>query len=74
MPPEEKKKKKILTDNRINYIKSHRETSYEGLALTFEAGEDGIVNVATTNPHQYLTKKKKITPEDCKKDKSLEVI
>lgn len=71
LPPEEKKKKKILTDNRISYIKNYRETSYEGLALTFEAGEDGIINIATTNPHQYLTPRKKLSVEECKKDVQL---
>lgn len=74
LPKEERQKKKILTDTRLSYIKKYRETSYEGLALTLERGEDGIPSLATTNPHQYLTQRKKITSEDIKADSSLQKI
>ena len=74
LPKEEKQKANILTDTRLSYIKRYRETSYEGLALTLERGEDGIPSLATTNPHQYLTQRKKITEEDLKSNKYLQNI
>ena len=44
MTKEEKKERKILTDNRMVTI-NKRETSYEGLAEKFENGEDGMYNI-----------------------------
>lgn len=41
MTPEEKKEKKILTDNRMVTI-NKRETSFQGLVDKFENGEDGL--------------------------------
>lgn len=59
---QERKQRKILTENRLATI-NKRETSYEGLALTLENGEDGIFNLTCENknallqPHISITKK-----------------
>lgn len=47
---QEKKEKKILTDNRMTTV-NKRETSFEGLAGQLENGEDGIYNLITENKH-----------------------
>lgn len=60
---EERKNKKILTDNRLTTI-NKRETSYEGLLTKFENGEDGIYNLIADNKNIFLTPKISITPED----------
>ena len=44
MTPEEKKRKEILTDNRMVTV-NKRETSFEGLAGRLENGEDGIYDM-----------------------------
>ena len=41
MTPEEKREKKILTDNRMITV-NKRETSYQALVSKFENGEDGL--------------------------------
>ena len=48
MTKEEKKERKILTDNRMVTI-NKRETSYEGLAEKFENGEDGIYGMISND-------------------------
>lgn len=48
MEKEEKKEKKILTENRLTTV-NKRETSYEGLVSQFENGEDGVYNITTEN-------------------------
>ena len=48
MEKEEKKEKKILTDNRMTTV-NKRETSFEGLITQLENGEDGIYNLITEN-------------------------
>ncbi len=64
MDKEEKKKKEILTDNRLITI-NKRETSYQGLADQFENGEDGIWNIAIENDKNVLlTPKISITEKD----------
>ena len=60
---EERKQHKILTQNRLATI-NKRETSYEGLAASLEAGEDGIYNLINDNPHSIFQPKKEITAED----------
>ena len=45
---EEKKKKQILTENRMTTV-NKRETSFEGLVAQLENGEDGIYNLITNN-------------------------
>jgi hypothetical protein len=44
MEKQERKNKKILTDNRLSTV-NKRETSFEGLASSLENGEDGIYNL-----------------------------
>lgn len=48
MEKEEKKEKKILTENRMTTV-NKRETSFEGLVAQLENGEDGIYNLITNN-------------------------
>ena len=48
MEKQEKKEKKILTDNRMSTV-NKRETSFEGLVSQLENGEDGIYNLITEN-------------------------
>ena len=48
MEKQEKKEKKILTENRLATI-TKRELSYEGLVGQLENGEDGIYNLMTDN-------------------------
>ena len=48
MEKQEKKEKKLLTENRLTTV-NKRETSFEGLAAQFENGEDGIYNLITDN-------------------------
>lgn len=62
MEKQEKKEKKLLTDNRMATV-NKRETSFEGLVSQLENGEDGIYNLITNNrntifqPHITITKK-----------------
>jgi hypothetical protein len=44
MEKQDKKEKKILTENRLATV-NKRETSYEGLVSQLENGEDGIYNL-----------------------------
>ena len=50
MEKEEKKEKKILTENRLATV-NKRETSYEGLVSQFENGEDGVYNITNNDKH-----------------------
>lgn len=63
MTPEEKKKKEILTDNRMVTV-NKRETSYQGLVASFENGEDGIYNLIINDKNVLLTPKISITEKD----------
>lgn len=60
---QERKQRKILTDNRLSTI-NKRETSYEGLALSLENGEDGIYNLTCENKNALLQPKIAITQKD----------
>lgn len=59
----EKKKKKILTDNRMITI-NKRETSYEGMTEGFENGEDGIYNLIANDKNIIFQPKVSITRAD----------
>ena len=48
MEKQEKKEKKILTDNRMMTV-NKRETSFEGLVGQLENGEGGIYNLVTND-------------------------
>ena len=62
--PENKKEKKVLTDNRMVTI-NKRETSYEGFVVKLENGEDGIYNFMTGGDKNILLVPKiQITEDD----------
>ena len=64
MDKDEKKKKEIITDNRLITI-NKRETSYQGLVSKFENGEDGLYNITIENDKNVLlTPKISISPKD----------
>ena len=54
---EEKRQKKIITENRLATI-NRRETSYEGLVAQLENGEDGLYNLINENNKQTIFKPK----------------
>ncbi len=60
---QEKKAKKILTDNRLTTV-NKRECSYEDLAGQLENGEDGIYNLMNDNKHTIFRPKISITQHD----------
>ena len=60
---EERKKKKILTDNRMVTV-NRRETSFQGLAGQLENGEDGIYNMIANDKNIIFMPKVTITKED----------
>ena len=63
MDKEERKKKIILTDNRMVTV-NKRETSFEGLVGKFENGEDGIYNMIANDKNIIFTPKLTITQKD----------
>lgn len=63
MEKQEKKEKKILTDNRMATV-NKRECSFEGLAGQLENGEDGIYNLMSENKHTIFQPKISITQHD----------
>lgn len=66
MEKEERKNKKILTENRLSTV-NKRETSYEGLAAQFENGEDNIYNLITEDKNILFQPKNTITQQDLEK-------
>ena len=63
MDKEERKQKKILTDNRMVTV-NKRETSFQGLSDRLENGEDGIYNMIANDKNIIFTPKISITQED----------
>ena len=63
MEKQEKKERKILTENRLVTV-NKRERSFEGLAAQMENGEDGIYGLITDNKNVIFQPKVSITPED----------
>jgi len=53
MEKQERRERKILTENRMTTV-NKRETSFEGLALQLENGEDGIYNLMTDNKNMIF--------------------
>jgi hypothetical protein len=53
MEKQEKKERKILTENRMMTV-NKRETSFEGLVSQLENGEDGIYNLISDNKYQIF--------------------
>lgn len=63
MDKAERKKKKILTDNRMVTV-NKREVSFQGLAGRLENGEDGIYNMITNDKNIIFSPKVSITKKD----------
>lgn len=63
MEKQEKKEKKILTDNRMATV-NKRECSFEGLASQMENGEDGIYSLMSENKNTIFQPKISITQKD----------
>lgn len=63
MEKQEKKEKKILTENRLATV-NKRETSFEGLVSQFENGEDGVYSLITEDKNTIFQPKISITPKD----------
>ena len=63
MEKQEKKEKKILTENRMTTV-NKRETSFEGLVSTLENGEDGIYNLINESKTAIFQPKVSITKKD----------
>ena len=63
MEKQERKERKILTENRMTTV-NKRETSFEGLVSQFENGEDGIYNLVTEDKNQIFQHKVEITEKD----------
>lgn len=63
MEKQEKKEKKILTENRMTTV-NKRETSFEGLVSQLENGEDGIYNLINENKQTIFQPKITITKKD----------
>ena len=64
MEKQEKKEKKILTENRLSTI-NKREVSFEGLVSQFENGEDGVYNLMAEEDKNVIFKPKiTITKKD----------
>ena len=63
MEKQEKKEKKILTDNRMTTV-NKRESSVEGLVSQLENGEDGIYNLMNESKTTIFQPKVTITKKD----------
>ncbi len=63
MEKQERKEKRILTDNRMTTI-NKRECSFEGLAGQLENGEDGIYNLISEDKNTIFQPKISITQHD----------
>ena len=63
MDKQERKRKKILTDNRMVTV-NKRETSFEGLVGKLENGEDGIYNMIANDKNIIFQPKVTITEQD----------
>lgn len=63
MEKQERKERKILTDNRMMTV-NKRETSFEGLVSQLENGEDGIYGLISNNKNTIFQPKISITKKD----------
>ena len=73
MDKEERKQKNILTENRMITV-NKRETSYQGLVMKFENGEDGLYNLITNDKNILLTPKTSITQKEIDEIEPLKVL
>lgn len=63
MEKQEKKEKKILTDNRMTTV-NKRECSFEGLVSQLENGEDGIYSLIKEDKNTIFQPKISISKKD----------
>lgn len=63
MEKQERKNRKILTDNRLVTV-NKREVSLEGITSQMQSGEDGLYGIMREDKNHLLTPKISITPED----------
>lgn len=63
MEKQERKNRKILTDNRLVTV-NKREVSLEGITSQMQGGEDGLYGIMREDKNHLLTPKISITPED----------
>ena len=63
MEKQEKKERKLLTENRMATV-NKRETSFEGLVSQLENGEDGIYGMISNDKNQIFQPKVMITKKD----------
>ena len=63
MEKQERKERKILTENRMTTV-NKRETSYEGLVVRFENGEDGVYNILSDERNIIFRPKDPITEKN----------
>lgn len=63
MEKEEKKERKLLTENRMATV-NKRETSLEGLLAKMETGEDGLYNLVNEDKNTIFQPKVSITKKD----------
>lgn len=63
MEKQERKNRKILTDNRLATV-NKREVSLEGITSQMQSGEDGLYGIMREDKNHLLTPKISITPED----------
>ena len=63
MEKQERKERKLLTENRLATV-NKRETSFEGLVAQLENGEDGIYNMINNSKNQIFRPKVMITKRD----------
>ena len=73
MDKQEKKERKILTDNRMVTV-NKRETSFQGLAGKLKNGEDGIYNMMIEDKNVILTPKVSITQKDLDEIPELKIL
>lgn len=67
MEKQEKKERKLLTENRMTTV-NKRETSFEGLVSQMENGENGIYGLIANDKNQiFRPKVKKVTQEELEK-------
>ena len=73
MEKQERKERKLLTDNRLATV-NKRETSFEGLVSQLENGEDGIYNMITNNKNMIFQPKVMITKNDVEEIPMYEIV
>ena len=73
MEKQEKKERRLLTENRMATI-NKRETSFEGLCASFENGEDSIYNLVTNDKNVIFRPKVQITKKDLEEIPELQTV